>query len=52
MVVDPSLEDSDEHPAKRPRLEEAQGPSLEDEAVLNALAAHNNPNEVDNYAPE
>ena len=52
MAVDPSLEDSDDPPAKRPRLEEAQEPSLEDEAVLNALAAHNNPNAVDHYAPE
>lgn len=52
LVVDPSLEDSDEQPAKRPRLEETQEPSLEDEAVLNALAAHNNPNAVDHYAPE
>ncbi|KAH8907221.1 hypothetical protein BR93DRAFT_928093 [Coniochaeta sp. PMI_546] len=52
LVVDPSLEDSDEQPAKRPRLEETQEPSLEDEAVLNALAAHNNPNAVDHYAPD
>ena len=52
MAVDPSLTDSDEQPAKRPRLEETVEPSLEDEAVLNALAAHNNPNVVDHYAPE
>lgn len=52
MAVDPSLEDSDEQPAKRPRVEGTQEPSLEDEAVLNALAAHNNPNAVDHYAPE
>jgi hypothetical protein len=53
VAVDPSLVDSDDGPApKRPRLDETQEPSLEDEAVLNALAAHNNPNAVDHYAPE
>lgn len=45
LAVDPSLEDADieEHAAKRPRLETNQDPSLEDEAVMNALTAHNNP---------
>lgn len=52
LAVDPSLEDSDEQPAKRPRLDENQDPSLDDEAVLSALAAHNNPTPVDHYAPE
>lgn len=42
-AVDPSLEDPDEHMAKRPRLHENQDPSLEDVAVMNALSAHNNP---------
>lgn len=50
LLVDPSLTDSDEHTAKRPRLEDAVDP--EDEAVLRALAAHNQPDAVDNYAPE
>lgn len=50
LAVDPSLEDPEESAAKRPRLEESQDPTLEDEAVLNALAAHNNP--ADHYAQE
>lgn len=52
MAVDPSLEDSDDHRVKRPRLGGTQEPSLEDEVVLNALAAHDNPNAVDHYTPE
>jgi hypothetical protein len=52
LAVDPSLEDPDEHPHKRQRLdEENQDPSLEEQAVMNALAAHNNPS-VDHYAAE
>ncbi|KAK0626153.1 hypothetical protein B0T14DRAFT_509271 [Immersiella caudata] len=46
LAVDPSLEDAeddDDHAAKRPRLDDSQDHSLEDAAVLNALAAHNNP---------
>ncbi|KAK0706570.1 hypothetical protein B0T26DRAFT_461220 [Lasiosphaeria miniovina] len=51
IAVDPSLEDHDhdhdhdEQPAKRPRLDNGQDTTpLEDEAVMNALAAHNNSN--------
>ena len=43
LAVDPDLEDPEEHAAKRARLDDSQDPSLEDVAVLNALAAHNNP---------
>ncbi|KAK4455600.1 hypothetical protein QBC34DRAFT_70913 [Podospora aff. communis PSN243] len=46
LAVDPSLEDAEDdedHAAKRPRLDDNQDHSLEDAAVLNALAAHNNP---------
>ncbi|KXX81229.1 hypothetical protein MMYC01_201380 [Madurella mycetomatis] len=44
LAVDPSLEeDPEEHAAKRPRLNESQDSSIEDEAVLNALAVHSNP---------
>lgn len=50
--MDPGLEDPDEQVAKRPRLDENQDPTLEDEAVLNALAGHGNPTPVDHYAPE
>ena len=42
-AVDPSLEDPEEHMAKRPRLHDNSDPSLEDVAVMNALSAHNNP---------
>jgi hypothetical protein len=63
LAVDPSLEEAEdqlvkrleeanEHIVKRPRLEESQNPSLEDEAVMNALAAHHNPVVVDQYAQE
>ncbi|KAK0705123.1 hypothetical protein B0H67DRAFT_499020 [Lasiosphaeris hirsuta] len=53
LAVDPSLEDADaddEHAAKRPRLDE--NPSLDDEAVMNALAAHNDPSSGNPYVPE
>ncbi|CAN8103853.1 unnamed protein product [Discula destructiva] len=36
-------EESDEHAAKRAKLEENHDPALNDEAMLSALAAHNNP---------
>ncbi|KAB5585790.1 hypothetical protein GE09DRAFT_1048833 [Coniochaeta sp. 2T2.1] len=52
MAVDPSLDDQISQPAKRPRLEENVEPSIEDEAVLNALAAHANPSPGDHYAPD
>jgi hypothetical protein len=51
LAVDPSLQDTDEHPSKRQRLDESQDPSVEDEAVLNALAAHNHPS-IDHYDAE
>ncbi|KAK3315173.1 hypothetical protein B0H66DRAFT_606076 [Apodospora peruviana] len=56
LAVDPSLS-NDEQAAKRPRLDEPQSASLEDEdeAVLSALTAHNahnNATSVDHYAPE
>jgi hypothetical protein len=54
IAVDPSLEDDaeDEHSAKRQRLEDSQDSALEDEAVLNALASHNNPTPPGEYATE
>jgi hypothetical protein len=51
LDVDPSLDDAVEPVVKRQKLEENHDPSLEDEAVLNALAAHNNPTQVE-YATE
>jgi hypothetical protein len=45
-------QETEEQPAKRPRLEENQDPALEDEAVLNALAVHSNPTPVDHYGTE
>lgn len=42
----------DEPELKRPRLDDNTDPSLEDEAVLTALAAHNNPASVDHYGQE
>lgn len=38
-------DDPDEHAAKRAKLEENHDPALNDEAILSALAAHNNPAE-------
>ncbi|KAK3320952.1 hypothetical protein B0T19DRAFT_253922 [Cercophora scortea] len=60
LAVDPSLDDVDvgdvddasQHMAKRPRLDPNQDPSLEDEAVMHALAAHNNPNAVDHFTTD
>lgn len=40
----------DEHTAKRAKLEENHDPALNDEAILSALAAHNNPS--GDYSPE
>ena len=57
IAVDPSLEDADnddesEEPVvKRQRLQ-SQGPSLEDEAMMNALAAHNSRSAGENYGNE
>lgn len=39
-------EEPDEHTAKRAKLEENHDPALNDEAILSALAAHNNPDLV------
>lgn len=45
-------EESDEHTAKRVKLDEHHDPSLNDEAILSALAAHNNHDSVEHYNPE
>lgn len=45
-------EDPDEHAAKRAKLEENHDPALNDEAMLSALAAHNNPDSLGHYNPE
>lgn len=45
-------EEPDEHAAKRAKLEENHDPALNDEAILSALAAHNNPTGVDHYNTE
>lgn len=52
LSLDPSGEDLDEPPIKRQRLDDNTDPALEDEAVLNALAAHSNPASVDHYTQE
>ncbi|KAK5660848.1 hypothetical protein OQA88_12219 [Cercophora sp. LCS_1] len=54
LAVDPSLEDDpeDEHVSKRQRLDVPQDTSMEDEAVLNALAAHANPDSAESYEEE
>ncbi|KAM7209539.1 hypothetical protein V8F20_000277 [Naviculisporaceae sp. PSN 640] len=59
LAVDPSLEDSEEPAVKRPRLDDSQTATLQtasldtDEAMLSALAAHNNrPPSVDNFEAE
>lgn len=45
-------EEPDEHVAKRAKLEENHDPALNDEAILSALAAHNNPGGVEHYNTE
>lgn len=45
-------EESDEHAAKRPKLEENHDPALNDEAILSALAAHTQPGTVEHYNPD
>lgn len=45
-------EEPDEHAAKRAKLEENHDPALNDEAMLSALAAHNNPDSIGHYNPE
>jgi hypothetical protein len=54
LAVDPSLEEEpeDEPAVKRQRLDNSQEPTLEDEAVLNALASHNNPTTPGEYTTE
>lgn len=54
LAVDPNLEeDTEEHASKRQRLsDDSQDPSIEDEAVLNALAVHNNPETPGDYTTE
>lgn len=52
LAVDPTLGDGDGHPSKRPRLDDSQGTSsMDDEAMMNALAAHNAPTPAD-YSQE
>lgn len=45
-------DDLDEHAVKRPRLDDNTDPALEDEAMLNALAAHSSNTPVDHYGAE
>lgn len=45
-------EEPDEHASKRAKLEENHDPALNDEAMLSALAAHNNPDSMGHYNPE
>ncbi|KAK4101003.1 hypothetical protein N658DRAFT_507320 [Parathielavia hyrcaniae] len=54
LAVDPNLEDEadEEHAAKRQRLDDSQEPTLEDEAVLNVLAGHNNPTTPGEYTTD
>ncbi|KAK4120802.1 hypothetical protein N657DRAFT_140917 [Parathielavia appendiculata] len=54
LAVDPNLEEEpeEEHAAKRQRLDDSQEPTLEDEAVLNVLAGHNNPTTPGEYTSE
>lgn len=42
----------DEHVMKRPKIEESSDVALNDEAILSALAAHNNPDAVEHYNAE
>lgn len=53
LAVDPNLEEEPEAPAaKRPKLNDSQDSTLEDEAVLTALAAHNNETSPGEYTTE
>lgn len=45
VSFDETSEEPEEHAAKRAKLEENHDPALNDEAILSALAAHNNPAE-------
>lgn len=51
VAFEGASEETDEHAAKRPKLEENHDPALNDEAILSALAAHTSPG-VDHYNPE
>jgi len=50
LTLDPSAEEFDEQATKRAKLDEAADHSLDDEAVLSALTAHNAP--TSDYPPE
>lgn len=52
VSFDDADEEPDEHAAKRAKLEENHDPALNDEAILSALAAHNNPGSVVHYNTE
>ncbi|KAJ4307040.1 hypothetical protein N0V88_000415 [Collariella sp. IMI 366227] len=54
LAVDPSLEDEPEdgRDAKRQRMSDSQDPSLEEVAMMNALASHNNPTTPGAYTSE
>ncbi|KAK4115670.1 hypothetical protein N656DRAFT_775609 [Canariomyces notabilis] len=53
LAVDPNLEDDlEEQPAKRPRLNESQDSSIEDETVLSGLSVNNNPTPGGEYTSE
>lgn len=45
IPFDDTSEEPEEHAAKRAKIEENHDPALNDEAILSALAAHNNPAE-------
>lgn len=52
VSFDDADEEPDERAAKRAKLEENHDPALNDEAILSALAAHNNPGSVEHYNTE
>ncbi|KAK3387011.1 hypothetical protein B0H63DRAFT_145461 [Podospora didyma] len=53
IAVDPSLELTDEKPPKRPKLASIDdAAAIEDEVVMNALSAHNNPTQLHAYPAE
>lgn len=45
VAFEDTSEEPEEHAAKRAKIEENHDPALNDEAILSALAAHNNPAE-------